>query len=114
MWSPRGGGRDTSGTADVAGEADGIVRALVDQGPSRRQRLHEVVGARYWGPGRFRRARHAAERQGWIRRTGRTFDVTDAGRRHIRGTTSPDHAGGPPADGQVAVRSDRPDSPDGS
>jgi MFS family permease len=45
-----------------------IEQALEQQGPIERGRLAQLVGARYWGPGRFRLALQEALREGRVRR----------------------------------------------
>jgi hypothetical protein len=49
-------------------EIDEIVRALDDRGCATRDALEVLVGARYWGPGRFRAALREAMSQGRVRR----------------------------------------------
>jgi hypothetical protein len=53
------------------GEVDIIARALKEKGELRRDELADEVGARYWGPGRFRTALHEAIAERVVRRTGR-------------------------------------------
>ncbi|MFA1541435.1 MFS transporter [Actinomadura monticuli] len=55
--------------ADIAldREVNAIARALVEHGPTSRNRLAELVGARYWGPGRFRAALREAVHEGRAR-----------------------------------------------
>jgi hypothetical protein len=45
-------------------EVDAIARALSEHGPTDRARLAELVGGRYWGPGRFRAALREAMHEG--------------------------------------------------
>jgi MFS family permease len=52
-------------------EVASIVAALQSSGPQRREDLGRLVGARFWGPGRFAQALRAAIAQGRVRRTGR-------------------------------------------
>jgi MFS family permease len=52
-------------------EVERIGRAVDEGGPISRNELVRVVGARRWGPGRFRRALDEAVAAGRIRRTGR-------------------------------------------
>ncbi|HET7566848.1 MAG TPA: MFS transporter [Gaiellaceae bacterium] len=52
-------------------EVERIGRALDEGGPLTRAELELAVGARRWGPGRFRRALDEAVRSGRIRRVGR-------------------------------------------
>ncbi|HET6448857.1 MAG TPA: MFS transporter [Conexibacter sp.] len=57
-------------------EVDAIVRALEQNGPTDRSALARIVGARYWGPGRFRSALVEALLEHRIRRVGRSrFDA---------------------------------------
>ncbi|MEU8800553.1 MFS transporter [Spirillospora sp. NPDC048819] len=55
-----------SSDADIAldREVNAIAQALSEHGPTSRHRLAEVVGARYWGPGRFRAALREAVHEG--------------------------------------------------
>jgi len=60
-------------------EVEAIVRALRENGPTDRTRLAQLVGARRWGPGRFRGALVDALLKQRVRRVGRgRFDVTQA------------------------------------
>ena len=63
-WSP---GSDE----DLDREIEIIGRALADRGTIRREELAEAVGARYWGPGRFRAALREAVEEGRARRVAR-------------------------------------------
>ncbi|WP_131732257.1 MFS transporter [Actinomadura formosensis] len=45
-------------------EVNTIAQALIEHGPTSRTRLAELVGARYWGPGRFRAALREAVHEG--------------------------------------------------
>ena len=47
-----------------------LERALADKGEMRRGELGDLIGCKYWGPGRFARALKEGARQGRIRRTG--------------------------------------------
>jgi MFS family permease len=49
-----------------------IERVLAERGPTGRNELALAVGARFWGPGRFAAALHAAVRSGKARRVSRT------------------------------------------
>jgi hypothetical protein len=49
---------------DLDREIDAITRALDERGPMRRDELADLVGARYWGPGRFRAALREAVDEG--------------------------------------------------
>ncbi|MFD0899323.1 MFS transporter [Actinomadura sediminis] len=62
-------------------EVTAIARALGEHGPMDRRRLAELVGARYWGPGRFRAALREAVHEGLARPQPRN-----------RFAPSPDHA----------------------
>ncbi len=58
-------------------EEEAIVRALEQNGPTERDALARLVGARYWGPGRFRSALEQALGHRRVRRVGRgRFDAT--------------------------------------
>jgi hypothetical protein len=52
-------------------EVEAIGRAVDEGGPVSRDELFRHVGARRWGPGRFRRALGEAVASRRIRRTGR-------------------------------------------
>lgn len=52
-------------------EIDAIAAALDEHGPTDRNDLARLVGARYWGPGRFAAALRAAVQEGRARRTSR-------------------------------------------
>ncbi|WP_199430531.1 MFS transporter [Qaidamihabitans albus] len=52
-------------------EIEMIDHALREHGPTRRETLAEMVGARYWGPGRFGAALRAAVQDGRARRLSR-------------------------------------------
>ena len=54
----------------LSGEIAAIVEALNEDGRVSRAELAERVGARFWGPGRFRRALDVAEREDRIRKAG--------------------------------------------
>jgi hypothetical protein len=51
-------------------EIEMIENALRDKGEMRRRDLGNLIGCKYWGPGRFRRALSEAVDQGRIRRVG--------------------------------------------
>ena len=53
-------------------EIDAIAQALAEQGPTRRDELARIVGARYWGPGRFPTAVREAVSEGRARRLSRS------------------------------------------
>jgi hypothetical protein len=53
-------------------EVASIVAALQSSGPQRREDLGRLVGARFWGPGRFPAALREAVRTGHAQRLGRT------------------------------------------
>jgi len=58
-------------------EVDAIVRVLEQNGPTDRAALARLVGARYWGPGRFRGALVEAVLEQRVRRVGRSrYDAT--------------------------------------
>jgi MFS family permease len=57
---------------DLRREVDAIERALADRdGPTDRRELARVVGARFWGPGRFGAALREAVESGRAKRAGR-------------------------------------------
>jgi MFS family permease len=56
---------------DLDREMDMIVRALEEHGPTERDELERLVGARYWGPGRFRDALREAVEEGRVVRLSR-------------------------------------------
>ncbi len=58
--------------ADLDREIDAIGQALRERGQMTREELRDAVGARYWGPGRFRGALREAVGEGAARRVGRT------------------------------------------
>src|SRR5947209_17337408 len=47
-----------------------LERALEDKGEMRRSELGDLIGCKYWGPGRYARALKAAVEQGRIKHTG--------------------------------------------
>jgi len=65
----------TGSTPDVAAslepQIEAIERTLEGTGPTERRHLAQLVGARYWGPGRFRMALQEALREGRVRRESR-------------------------------------------
>ena len=64
----------------LGNEIGAIERALREHGATDRDDLARMVGARYWGPGVFREALHAAVAEGIVRRTSRTtYSVDDEG-----------------------------------
>src|SRR5699024_8206344 len=61
-----------------AKEVQGIIDYVRDLQPVGDVELHRAIGARRWGPGRFRSAVREAIRQGHIRRTRRgRLETTD-------------------------------------
>jgi MFS family permease len=58
--------------ADLDREIDAISRALDEHGPTGRRDLARLVGARYWGPGRFRAALREALEEGRARQLSRS------------------------------------------
>jgi MFS family permease len=68
-----------------------IQRALDEHGPTERQKLADLVGARYWGPGVFRETLREATADGDIRRTSRnTYAPTDDDHNAKQQTTASD------------------------
>ncbi len=63
-WAP-------SAEEDLDREIAGLERALREHGALSRRELADVVGARYWGPGRFRAALSEAAYEGRVRRLSR-------------------------------------------
>ncbi|GAA0547344.1 MFS transporter [Actinomadura livida] len=59
-----GMGRTTDSDIAMDREVNAIAQALNEHGPTSRQHLAELVGARYWGPGRFRAALREAVHEG--------------------------------------------------
>jgi hypothetical protein len=59
--------------AVLAREIDMLERAVRDKGEVGRRDLARLVGAKYWGPGRFGRALRAALRQGRVVRSRRGY-----------------------------------------
>jgi hypothetical protein len=67
-------------SADLDREIDAIARALDEHGATDRRDLARLVGARYWGPGRFRAALREAVDEGRARRVSRSsFGPPDPG-----------------------------------
>jgi MFS family permease len=63
---------------DLDREIESITRALDEHGPTERRELARLVGARYWGPGRFRAALREAVNEGLARRlSGSTYGPAD-------------------------------------
>lgn len=61
-------------------EIQAITRVLNERGPTRRAEIARMAGARYWGPGVFRRALAEAIEDGLVRRVGReTYAVIGPG-----------------------------------
>jgi hypothetical protein len=52
-------------------EISQLERALEDKGQLQRGELGELVGCKYWGPGRYSRALRAAVQEGRISRVAR-------------------------------------------
>ncbi len=57
---------------DLDREIETIARAVDEHGPTRRDELAQLVGARYWGPGRFSTALREAVSEGRVRRLSRS------------------------------------------
>jgi MFS family permease len=71
MWA-----REPTQQVPMEREVEAIVQALEQHGPAERGALARLVGARYWGPGRFRGALASALLEERIRRVGRgRFDA---------------------------------------
>jgi hypothetical protein len=69
MQFPQSGGRDDEA---LEREVDAIERALDEHGQTDRRALSRLVGARYWGPGRFGAALREAVDEGRARRVSRS------------------------------------------
>jgi hypothetical protein len=54
-------------------EIDSIAAVVEEHGPLQREEIARRVGARRWGPGRFRNALYEAESEGRVRRISRTI-----------------------------------------
>jgi hypothetical protein len=54
-------------------EIDAIAAVVEEDGPLQREEIARRIGARRWGPGRFRNALAEAEVEGRIRRISRTI-----------------------------------------
>jgi MFS family permease len=63
--------RRPTALAELQREVEALGRAVDEGGPISRDELFRTVGARRWGPGRFRRAVEEAVATGRIRRAGR-------------------------------------------
>jgi MFS family permease len=72
-------------SADLDREVDAITRALSERGQMSREELAQAVGARYWGPGRFRSALREAMADGAARRVSRTAIAAGAAADEKRG-----------------------------
>ena len=72
--------------ADLDREIAIIARALEDRGSANRRELSRRVGARYWGPGRFRAALREALAEGAVRRLpgGEYAPASASGQRSTR------------------------------
>ncbi|GAB3497339.1 MFS transporter [Flexivirga lutea] len=65
LWSPRMSVSDSTEPPEVLDhEIESIAGALADRGQLTDSALSQLVGARYWGPGRFRRALREAVAEG--------------------------------------------------
>jgi hypothetical protein len=71
--------RPTSVT-ELQREVEAIGRVVDEGGPVTREELFRSVGARRWGPGRFRRALDEAAAAGRVRRAGRNrYEAPESG-----------------------------------
>ncbi len=73
-------------------EIEIIVRALDEHGQLSREELGRRIGARYWGPGRYRAALREALAEGAARRVGRNLYAVDSGEAGRRSDASEVHA----------------------
>jgi hypothetical protein len=74
----------------VDAEVEIIGRALVEHGQLSREELARRVGARYWGPGRFRAALREALAEGKATRTGRNLFGPGSGSTSSDGDQTPE------------------------
>jgi plasmid stabilization system protein ParE len=63
---------------DYEREVSAIEHALANRGPTERRELARLVGARFWGPGRFPAALREAVESGRARRISRTASARPA------------------------------------
>jgi hypothetical protein len=71
-WSPLPSGSSHDPDEDrywLEREVTLLQRAVEDRGEMRRSELGDLIGCKYWGPGRFARALKAAVEQGRIKHT---------------------------------------------
>jgi hypothetical protein len=87
-------------------EVDLIGRVLEEHGELERNELKTLVGARYWGPGRFREALRTAISEGRVARRSRDVFAPPPGRG--RQPTSADGDGAEAASGPSAQRQQQP------
>jgi MFS family permease len=72
--------RRPTALSELQREVEAIGRAVDEGGPVSRDELFRAVGARRWGPGRFRRALAEAVAMGRVRRAGRgRFEAPETG-----------------------------------
>jgi hypothetical protein len=64
--------RPSVDNADLDREIEAIARALDEHGATDQRELARLIGARYWGPGRFREALREAVQEGRARRLSRS------------------------------------------
>jgi MFS family permease len=69
-------------------EIEIITRALAEHGQLSREELGQRIGARYWGPGRYRGALREAVAEGAARRVGRNLYAVDSGEAGPRSDAS--------------------------
>jgi MFS family permease len=79
--------REDSGEA-LEREIEAIDRALMEHGELRRQDLARLVGARFWGPGRFAAALRQACEEGRARRISRATYASGEQQRGFAGSES--------------------------
>jgi MFS family permease len=74
-------------------EIEIVARALEEHGELGREELARRIGARYWGPGRFRAALREAVREGRVRRVSRSrYALAEAGADGSPGEAQPEPA----------------------
>ena len=70
-WSPGMFVSAPTAEDEFTREVSSIEQALADRGPTERRELARLVGARFWGPGRFSAALRTAVESGRARRVSR-------------------------------------------
>lgn len=71
IWAPMPEASADRQDTLVGPEVETIARTVAEAGVISRQRLYDRIDARFWGPGRFRRAVHEAISSGRVERLRR-------------------------------------------